>query len=582
MKTENTRKFVLMLLCLVLITFSGFFSYAEGISYETKDYHVDLVVHENNTFSVKEIITVDFLSPAHGIYRYITVGGDVYYRDENGDLQSIKGNLNISNFSAGDVEVYVSKESSNVVARLGSPDITLTGPYTYTLTYDAQAYDDGVDAFDQVYWDLIPTGWETSIDHASFTVTMPKSFDLENAEFIVGSVGSGDTNRAVFSGSGNTVSGEVVGALFAGEGVTFRVALPEGYFVGAKTDKWMILPAIFAAIAAALGSLFLFLRFGKDKKIIPVVEFYPPDKLSPAEVGYVLDGVANDKDIIALIPYFAEKGFLEINKLEAKKRFLAADEEQYELHKLKDLPGDAPNYQTTFFNGLFSYGDAVNIAEVPPEFGDTFKASQESLARFFDKDKSKRVFSKSSQFATAGGCLLTIFPILVFFLFAAVAVVSDADVARVAMFSLAAVVVSLLSTIFMRKRTDYSVELMGRIRGFKNFIKVADVDRINLLVNEDPKYFYNILPYAYVFGLTSEWIKNFEKINIEQPDWYRDNFNTFNMLYLMNSFDSISTTLPTAPPAKAASFGGSGSSGGGFGGGGFSGGGFGGGGGGAW
>jgi uncharacterized membrane protein YgcG len=393
----------------------------------------------------------------------------------------------------------------------------------------------------------------------------------------VGYVGSGDESRAVFSLDGNTITGEVIGALATSEGVTFRTILPEGYFVNERTDTWMVIFAIIVGIAAAAGALFLFFRFGKDKKIIPVVEFYPPDDLSPAEVGYVLNGVANPKDIISLIPYFAEKGFLEINRLEPKKKFLGPDVEQYELHKLKDLPESAPNYQTVFFDGLFSYGDAVNIAEIPPEFGDKFKAAQDFLKSYFGKSKSKNVFSSSSQFATAGGCLLTVIPALAFSALAAFAVVSDSALSLVAMVSLAAFVISLICTIFMRKRTDYSTELMGRLRGFKNFIKVADLDRINMLVNEDPKYFYNILPYAYVFGLTKEWIKNFEGIEIAPPTWYRDNFHTFSMLYLMNSFHSISTTLPTAPPPSEGSFSGGGSSGGGF-----SGGGFGGGGGGAW
>ncbi|NCB41882.1 MAG: DUF2207 domain-containing protein [Clostridia bacterium] len=577
MKTSRKEKSRVVLICFLLLTFSAFFSYASGISYETKDYHVDLIVHEDNTFSVKEVITVDFTTPAHGIYRYITVGGDIFYNDENGDLQSIRGNLKISNVDAGDVELDESTDSYNVVLRLGSPDITLTGLKTYTLTYDAQAYDDGVESFDQVYWDLIPTGWETSIEHASFTVTMPKDFDYENANVIVGAVGSGDESRAAFSSEGSVFTGEVIGSLAAYEGVTFRTILPEGYFVNERTDTWMVVVAIIAAVAAALGALFLFFRYGKDKKIIPVVEFYPPDDLSPAEVGYVLNGVANSKDLLSLIPYFAEKGFLEINRLEPKKKFLGADIEQYELRKLKDLPNSAPNYQDILFKGLFSYGDSVNIGEIPPEFGDKFKASQDSLKSFFDKNKSKHVFSTSSKVATAGGCLLTVIPILAFIVAAGIAVVSEAQVSLVTIVSFASFFIALLCTIFMRKRTDYSVELMGRLNGFKNFIKVADVDRINTLVHEDPKYFYNILPYAYVFGLTDAWIKNFEGIQMEPPTWYRDNFNTFNMVYLMRSFDSIAATLPTSPPASEGSFSGGGSSGGGF-----SGGGFGGGGGGAW
>ena len=75
----------------------------------------------------------------------------------------------------------------------------------------------------------------------------------------------------------------------------------------------------------------------------------------------------------------------------------------------------------------------------------------------------------------------------------------------------------------MGKRTDYSGELVGKILGLRNFIETAEADRINALVEQDPSYYYNILPYAYVLGVTDKWAKNFEKINIQPPSWYYGN-----------------------------------------------------------
>jgi uncharacterized membrane protein YgcG len=577
MKKNNRRRFAVLIVCMLMSMGWMACADAQGISYDTLDYHVDLVVRENNTFSVTETITVDFLSPAHGIYRYITVGGEIFFNDENGNLASIPGNLKLSNISAADVELDYSSDSDNAILRLGSPNFTLTGLKTYTLSYDAAAYDDGLELFDQVYWDLIPTGWETPIEHASFTVTMPKDFDLEAMDIITGATGSGDESRVVWSKAGNVVSGEVVGMLNTYEGVTFRVLLPEGYFVNERTDTWMALLSIAASTAAAFAALFLFLRFGKDKKVIPVVEFYPPDDLSPAEVGYVLDGSANKNDIISLVPYFAEKGYMEIRRLEPKKKFLSSDIEQYEFNKLKDLPQDAPEYQKIFFDGLFSYGNPVNINDIPAEFGNTFLASQGFLKSYFDGNKKTQVFEMSSKIATGAGIFLSLIPLVGFSMLAATAVLKREVFMLALAMGAAAFLIAVICTVFMRRRSDYSLLLLGRLKGFKNFIKAADLDRINALVNEDPKYFYNILPYAYVFGLTKEWMEHFEGLAIPAPTWYSDNIGTFHMLYLMNSFSRIAETLPTAAPPAEGSFGGGGSSGGGF-----SGGGFGGGGGGAW
>ncbi|MBQ4409805.1 MAG: DUF2207 domain-containing protein, partial [Firmicutes bacterium] len=78
----------------------------------------------------------------------------------------------------------------------------------------------------------------------------------------------------------------------------------------------------------------------------------------------------------------------------------------------------------------------------------------------------------------------------------------------------------ILSTLFMSRPTAYRAKMLGRIKGFREFIDLAEVDKIDRLVEQDPDYFYNILPYAYVFGLTDKWAKNFERLAPKVPDWY--------------------------------------------------------------
>ena len=104
-------------------------------------------------------------------------------------------------------------------------------------------------------------------------------------------------------------------------------------------------PVILLAVLAVL-----YLCFGRDEKIIPSIEFEPPQNMDSAAVGYVIDGIAEDKDILSLILYWADKGNLWIE-----------EEEEYlmTLHKLKELPKEAPSYQHTVFRRLFENGDSV-------------------------------------------------------------------------------------------------------------------------------------------------------------------------------------------------------------------------------
>ena len=142
-------------------------------------------------------------------------------------------------------------------------------------------------------------------------------------------------------------------------------------------------------------------------------------------------------------------------------------------------------------------------------------------------------------------------------------------------------------------RTDEYTDLLGKVLGFRDFVKTAEVDKLNELVEQDPEYFYHIMPYAYVFGLSNRWIKKFENIPVVTPHWYRgigrmDSFDYYMMGRMMSDCNASvgnNIVLPSAPSGSfgGGDFGGGGwSGGGGFSGGGFSGGGSGGGGGGGW
>ena len=128
---------------------------------------------------------------------------------------------------------------------------------------------------------------------------------------------------------------------------------------------------------------------------------------------------------------------------------------------------------------------------------------------------------------------------------------------------------------FLTKRTPYGTEILGRIRGFKRFLETAEKERLEMLVEENPDYFYEILPYTYVLNVSDKWVKNFKSIACEPPSWYtNDNDSYFDIIafqHIMNSTIASASNSMTSSPESASSSGG-----------GFSGGGSGGGGGGAW
>ncbi len=124
---------------------------------------------------------------------------------------------------------------------------------------------------------------------------------------------------------------------------------------------------------------------------------------------------------------------------------------------------------------------------------------------------------------------------------------------------------------YLPKRTPYGNEMLGKLKGFRNFLETAEKDKLEAMVMQDPTYFYNILPYTYVLGVSDKWIKKFESISLQAPSWY-DSPNAFDMMafgsFMNSTMTSAQSAMSSSPSSDSGGSSGGGSSGGGSGGGG--------------
>ena len=138
------------------------------------------------------------------------------------------------------------------------------------------------------------------------------------------------------------------------------------------------------------------------------------------------------------------------------------------------------------------------------------------------------------------------------------------------------------SVSLINRTKDYTDKL-NEIIGFKQFIQLAEKDQLEAMLEEDPQFYYHILPYAQVLGVTDIWENKFEGITVAPPDWLAgDMLTTYFEFRVINSvmrssMQSMRAGMVSRPSSSGAN--GGGRFGGGGGHGGFSGGGFGGGGG---
>ena len=95
---------------------------------------------------------------------------------------------------------------------------------------------------------------------------------------------------------------------------------------------------LFAFIAIVLIFYMLSLTRWRDVVIVEQPSQYPPEGLNPIQTGCIIDGVVNDRDIVAGFYYLAEKRYIDIIEYELQRfEFKALKEPSDESDAIKIL-----------------------------------------------------------------------------------------------------------------------------------------------------------------------------------------------------------------------------------------------------
>ncbi len=570
---KNVKRIILFFLSLSILLCFGITAFAEEnhsyVPYYFKHYDVNVNVLEDNTLEVTEKMDARFNEKRHGIYRTIPTLNIVSRAD--GTETSVRAKVRDIHVSE---RFSVERDFDYCSIIIGEPDSLVTGDHSYTISYRYVLGEDKNIDFDELYYNIIGDKWDTYIDEVSFTITMPKEFDSSKVGFSTGQYGTVGTSIVEYTVDGNVISGNLTQGLAPYSALTIRTQLPDGYFYFnkplyyAKLTVLLVIPLIALAVVLAL-----WLKFGRDKKVVKAVEFYPPEGMSSADVAYWLNGAIDNKNLVPLLIELANEGYVEIIEKETKHS-------KFEIRKLKQSYSGPDRSKWIFFNGLFKYPSSTVVRE--DDLKEEFYVTLAKISREYNStQKRTKVFNKKSLLMRITGWMISIISILST-LFLSALIIGGMEKT---IFTAVGVIIGICAFIlsfFIRQRTDEGHQILQKIEGFRLFLETAEKERLETLVEDDPKYFYNILPYAYVLGVSDKWISKFEGIAIEPAEWYSSAhpFNNIMFYHFIDNTIRSSTRAMTAVPESQSSGGFSG--GGSFSGGGFSGGGVGGGGGGSW
>ncbi len=564
-KFQNNKIFLLFLFSLFLFSQNG-----NSQGFEVDKAQVDIYISEKGYFDVVENYDLTFTEYKHGIYRYLQTKYNLTTAAGNEEIRKIKiRKVEVPKHKFDSDPNFIQDLTDNFEIKIGDKDVTVIGPQHYEIkyrVYDAFLFEDSQIQF---YWNVKPNGWYANFRQLDFSIHPPKNLDLGLDSFFVYSGESGGTLESeefdVEYSNGVFIAKSRPGFQSGlGQSVTALLKLPLKSIKEIKPfwPFWTYYGWTMILGAILITFYWIWNKHGKDDKVVMAISYFPPIGVDPAMAGFLIDDRADTPDLISLIPSWGSRGIIRMEQIPKSGIF---GKEDTKLIRIRPLPMDSPDYEEEIFNGLFGAEGSIDeqevlISSLKNTFYTTMSSAKEKLkskAQVYYDPKARKVKTQT----TVGLILVNIALFLLFLftwgLFAALAVIP-------------VTIFLLIMTPYLVKKNSKGNDALSELKGFKQFIKVAEENKLKMLLRDSPNYFETTMAYALAFGLFDQWAKKFEALNLQPPSWYSSPVGIMTMNSFSNSFASSMTsaqsTMVSAP--SSSSSGGGGSSGGGFGGGG--------------
>ncbi len=606
--------------------------------YYIDSWRYQATIHADNTWDVTETLTVTYNEPRHGIYHYL----NRFYTDQHpwhdNPSATYSYYLNVDDVNVKDVEFKLvdeddDYESLNIV--IGSAEQTITGQHTYEISYKLTYHDDRCEEYDQLFHSVMAGNVTTEVGRFDFYLNFEKELPSrlhEPGQLSVFSAPYGVAKNTLdvhCKVSDHSIAGTIE-HIPAGNAITLYSRLPEGYYESPDAESGVCFYGFFGLTIALLTYLVVDLLFLRRRpKATPVVCNHPPKGLTPAEVGTIIDDSADTSDLLSLLPWLAQQGYIRITEIPADED-KKAEPADLKLELLRPLEEDQPKYLRLFMESLFGKklkNQEVLVSELDEHCAARLEKSKDALKKSFSGERtlcrmSGRVWLLILAYVLGFATVVFssrvdtfrlkefVFGLIFFGISALTWCVIGIDehsrhlhsfkrnlvrsLIVVAVFAVLSVVgyalwqgpdsfftpdlmlmlmcFSLVVTLFSGRYvvdTDYRLKVMGELIGLRQFIVEAEQSRLKVLVKEESTYFYQILPYAMAFGISDKWVKLFDDIEMPKPDWYLPLYlSAWSPMFFYQSFTHSVNTISEQISAQSAANASSATSGGGFAGGG--------------
>ena len=542
----------------------------------------DVSVLPNSSVDVTENITFKFIGgPWHGIYRTIPVE----YSGPHGLNYTLFVRVkNVTDENENKLRYETSRERQYLKLKIYIPDADnsiRTVSIEYTVSDALRFFDD----HDEFYWNVTGDEWSLPIQQASSHIVLPEGTqDIRVNVFTGGFRSTGHNAEAEVTGNGVDV--RTTGPLAMHEGLTVAVAFDKGsvreptafsLFVLYLRSNWPLMIPILA-----LPIMFWWWwNHGRDPRLRPITAQYePPGKLTPGEVGTLIDNSVNMRDITASIVDLAVRGYLVIEEQQKDHLLGLTHSKDYVFHLKKSQAewGALKAHEQELLSGIFSTGNAGETVSLTDLHNRFYRNIPGIKNRIFGSLVTQGYYARRPDSVRSTYIGLGI--VVAFILIGGGNLLAKNYGMAPLPFTVAGIFTGVIICgfgWFMAAHTISGARTVEQILGFEDFLNHVEADRFNRMI-KTPDMFEKFLPFAMALGVEKNWSKAFQGIYTQPPQWYQGGTYGpgFYPYAFVNNLNAMSTQTGTVLSSAPRSSGGSGFSGGG----GYSGGGFGGGGGG--
>lgn len=463
----------------------------------------------------------------------------------------------------------------------GAQDTTKTLILTYKVSNGLKYFAD----HDELYWNVTGDEWDMPIESASARILLPAGATGVNALAFSGAYGAREQQAEVRI-TGPEILYTMSRPLGFREGLTAVIGWDKGLV--AEPGSLQLAQLFFRSnwplalpIAVFVVMWYLWHTRGRDPRLRPItVAYEPPDKLTPAELGTLVDNSPDLRDITATLVDLAVRGFLRIEERQEPQLLGLWSRSAFYLHRLKPASEwtGLKSHELAVLRGIFTDEDAPTVALSDLE--NRFYARLDGIK----SDLFGQLLSRG-YYARRPDQVKQIYMVIGVFVMLASIVAANVLSEHYGVALQTGIAASILSGVIivgfgwvMPARTATGTRALEKVLGFEEFLTRVESDRFQRVV-KTPELFEKFLPFAMALGVEQNWARAFDGIYTQPPAWYHGaDMTDFRPRNLTGNLSQLSAAAGAAMTSAPRSTGGSGFSGGGSSGG-FSGGGFGGGGG---